>query len=247
MPVSYGQITTIVNARLDANPGNDRYLPEQDLIPAYNSAASRLQYGIGWALANRKGTEEILRDFAHIAIYQTDAFGSILIDDPAMPWTVANVAAIYVDPDLQVTGTVNPLPDNQSAYRGDLAWAGAGKPTHRVTLEQAPIIKTNASMRGNEVLASNPDRVTFAYYLQSGRAWIIPKSVMGRRIVAMAQIKKFVPMTTVNDSFDFPDYVAEFLATWALDFIAVKQDTQGLGVGAFAQKDIAQLFGWSTN
>lgn len=247
MPVLYNEIAPIIQARLDANEGSDRYLPEQDIIPAINSAISAFQTGIGWGLANRKGPEEALRDFTTIAIYQTDSFGSLVTDDPSMGYTVANILAMYANPELQVAGTVNPLPANQSQYRGDLAWAGAGDPVLRITLEQAANTKNNASMRGNEVLAAIPGRRTYAYYENAGRVWMLPKSIMGQQFVAMAQIEKFAPMVDVNSSVNLPQYMTEFIAAWALEFLSVKQDTQGLGVGNFAQRMVSAYFGWNVN
>lgn len=247
MPITYAQIEPIIFARLDANQGNDRYLPEQDIIPAINSAVSRIQSAAGWALANRKGPEEMLRDFTNIAIYQTDGFGGVLLDDPLLPYTVANVVAVYVNPDLQTSGTITPLPLTESRYRSDLSWAGAGEPVLRITLEQAANTKNNASMRGNEVLAAIPGRRTYAYYQNNGRVWVIPKSVMSQQFVAIAHIEKFQPMTSTSSSVNLPEFLTELVATWSLEFLAVKQDTQGQGVGAFAQKDAAQIFGWTTN
>lgn len=247
--VSYAQLAIPINARLDANPGSDRYLPEQDIIPGINSATARLQSALGWGLANRKAPEEALRDFITTAIYQTDAYGSILLDDPLMPWTVANIVAVYTNPDLQVPGTVNPLPDNQSQYRGDLLWAGPGEngAVQRVTQEQVPLIRRNASMRGNEVLANNPDRVSYSYYESSGRVWVLPKSVMGKKIIAVAQIEQFAPMTDTNSTVNVPQSMIQLLSSWALEYISWKQDPTGMGVGAFASKDAAQLFGFTVN
>jgi hypothetical protein len=230
---------------LDAE-SSDRYLPQQDMIPAINSAISRAQSALGWALANRKGSEEALRDFTRIAIYQTDLFGSVLTDDPSMGYTVANIVAMYANPELQAAGTINPQPSTVSQYRGDLAWAGAGDPVLRITLEQAANTKNNAFMRGNEVLAANPGRRTYAYYENAGRVWMLPKSICGQQFVAMAQIEKFDPMTSTASSVNLPQYMTNLLAAWACYYLSYKQGA-GETLGSLASRDAAELFNFTVN
>ena len=244
--ITYAELNVPISAGLDTENQTQRYLV-RNRIDAINSAISRCQSAGSFALANNKGSEELLRDMTTIAIYQTNAFGALVLDDPAMPWTVANVVAVYTNPDLQVPGTVNPLPDATSQYRADLAWAGAGDPVVRYTLEQVPNVKNNASMRGNEVLAAIPGRISHGYYENAGRVWVLPKSQMGRKIVAVAQIEKFAPMVDENSTVNLPNYMTQILSSWALEYLTWKQDPTMQGVGAYASKDAASLFGMTVS
>jgi hypothetical protein len=231
-------------ARLD-DQGSQRYLPDQDILPAINSGISRTQGAFGWALANRKGSEEAMRDFTRIAVFQTSDSGFINIGDPALGHTMANVLAVYPLPETVQPQTITP--NINSLVRSDLTFAGPTTPCQRVTLEMAPLIRNNASMRGNEVLANNASRRSWAYYLNNGVINLLPRSQALSKIAAVAYIKKFDNMTTTTSTVDMPPYMADILADWALYYIAVKQDSQGQGVGNFAEKDAAQLFGFSTN
>lgn len=244
MPITYAQLNVPISAGLD-DETTERYLL-RNRIDAINSAIARAQSAFGWALANRKGAEEALRDFTRIAIYQTDSFGSLVTDDPAMGYTVANIVALYANPELQTAATINPQPATTSQYRGDLAWAGAGDPVLRITLEQAANTKNNAFMRGNEVFASNPGRRTYAYYENSGRVWMLPKSIMGQQFVAMAQIEKFAPMVDENSSVNLPEYMTQTLSSWALQYLSWKQGV-GETLGSLSSKDAAELFNLSVN
>lgn len=242
--LTYGQIASIILDRLDAE-GSDRYLPDRDIIPSINSAVARVQSAFGWALANRKGSEEAMRDFTRIAVFQTSAQGFVLLDDPGLGHTMANVLALYPMPDTEQPPSILPAPS--SMLRPDLTFIGATVPCQRVTLEMVPVIRTNASMRGNEVLASNPRRRTWAYYLNEGRAYLLPRSQAGSILTGIAYIEKFLPMVNTSSTVNLPDYMAEQLAAWALTYIAWKQDPQGQGVGNLANKDAAELFGFSVN
>jgi len=231
-------------ARLD-DQGSQRYLPEQDIIPSINSGIGRLQSAFGWSLANRKGSEEAMRDFTRIAIFQTSSNGTILLADPLLGQTMANVLAVYPLPLTEQAQTIQPI--NNSAYRSDLSFAGPTTPCQRATLEQVPMIQSNASMRGNEVLALIPSRISWRYYLNQGSVWLLPRSQALRILAAIAYIQKFDPMTSTTSTVDIPEYTAEILASWALTYIAWKQDPQGQGVGNLASKDAAELFGFNVN
>ena len=120
-------------ARLD-DQGSQRYLPQQDILPAINSGISRTQSAFGWALANRKGSEEAMRDFTRIAVFQTSDSGFINIGDPALGHTMANVLAVYPLPETVQPQTITP--NINSLVRSDLTFAGPTTPCQRVTLER---------------------------------------------------------------------------------------------------------------
>jgi len=242
--LTYSQIAGVILSKLDAE-GSDRYLPEQDIIPAINSAVSRVQSAAGWALANRKGSEEMLRDMTRTAVFQTSPQGWILLDDPALSHTMANVMAIYPHPDTEQDQLI--LPNPASAYRDDLTFIGPTVPCHRVTVEMTPVIRDNGSMRGNEVMANNPKRRTWAYYLNQGRAYLLPKSQAESIIAAVVYIEKYARMVDTNGTVNLPEYMLEQVAAWALVYLAWKQDTQGQGVGNAAGQDAAALFQFSVN
>lgn len=231
-------------ARLD-DQGSQRYLPEQDIIPAINSAISRMQSAFGWALANRKGSEEAMRDFTRIAVFQTSDNGAIVLADPALGHTMANVLAVYPLPITPQAQTITPAVT--SLYRSDLTFAGPTTPCQRVTLEMAPMIKENSSMRGNERMMNIPSRLTWAYYLYQGAVNLLPRPKALTIIAAIAYIQQYAQMTDTNSTVDVPPYTAEILASWALSYIAWKMDTQGQGVGALASADASQLFGFGVN
>ncbi len=245
-------IWNTMQARLDAE-GSERYLPDQDIIPAINSAIQRAMTAVGWALANRKGSEEQLSELTNIKIFQTNSEGGVNLDDPSLGHGIWNVLGVYARPfTVEQNPPILPLPANQSQYRDSLSWSGSGDPVERVTLEEVPKIRTNIFRNGNEIMASNPNRVTFSYYIpgdasstsysSGGRELrILPKSVASTSLVAIAYLKTPSEVSDLTDQVEFPRSFLLALADWSLQYISYKQgDTATLHV--LASKDAAELF-----
>jgi hypothetical protein len=247
------EIWEIMKARLDAE-GSDRYLPDQDIIPAINTSIRRAATAIGWALANRKGSEEQLSELTFVRVFQTNSQGGVSLNDPSLGHGVWNVLGVYARPEVVGTPSINPIPQNQSQYRADLAWSGSGDPVERVTLEEVPKIRTNIFRNGNEILANNPNRVTFSYYIPGNASStnyssgprelrILPQSVTATSIVAIAYLKEPSEITSLTDSVEFPSSMKDTLASWALQNLAYKQG-DGTTLNILASQDAAQLFGF---
>jgi hypothetical protein len=241
MPISYADINVILENLLEDETSQRYETP--DRITGINQAISRAQTAIGWALANRKGSEEALREMTRIGIWQTNNFGSVLLDTPALGYTIANILAVYPNPALQAPIALTPTP--QSLYRPDGVWAGATKPARRVTLEQVPVIVNNSMMAGNEILAANPSRREWAYYLNNNSVYLLPRSQAGDIFVGIAHLEKFAPMTTITSTVNMPAYMTQTLAMWAFSYITWKTGDRG-SMGELASKDATELFSFST-
>jgi len=243
MPISYGQIDTILSEKLD-DERSQRYLVANRL-GGINSAISRMQSAVTYKLANRKGSEEIIRDMSKIGVWQTDTAGSFIIDDTALGKNVSNIVAIYPEAGLVQDRPVTPASDGR--FLVTAVWNGVGKAAKRVTAEEVPIIRDNALKEGNEVLAASPTRRKWAYYLNDGRAWLLPRSIAGRTFVAMVHIERFVPMTGITSTVDLPEYMTELLASWALEYISWKQGAGPDTLKTLASKDAAMMFAFNTD
>jgi len=244
-------IWNVMKARLDAE-GSDRYLPDQDIIPAINSSISRAMTAIGWALANRKGSEEALSELTRMRICQTNTEGGIDLNDASFGEGIWNVMGIYARPEVNGTPNILPLPAGSSRCRTELGWSGSGDPVERVTVEEVPKIRLNIFRNGNEVLASNPNRVTFSYYIPgnaSSTAYasgtrelrVLPKSVTSASLIGIAYLKDPGTVTVLTDQVSFPVSMTNTLASWALQYIAIKQG-DGTSLMPVAAKDGAELF-----
>jgi hypothetical protein len=269
--ITYTELKEVMAANLDAE-GSDRYLDVQDYVPAINSAISRAMTAVGWAMANRKGSEEALRDLTYVRIFQTNSEGGVAISSPAiltlLGHSIWNVLGVYAQPDT-VPPNASPTaqPDNVSLYRPDVAWSGSGSPVERVTLEEVPVLRNNAFLSGNEVLASAPKRRTFAYYIVGnasssnydtgmsfsgiGEIRVLPKSVTSKSLVAISYLSQPTELDANNYNLpttfiEFPQSMKRTLANWALQYISWKQG-DGTNLQMNAMKDAQELFQLTVN
>jgi hypothetical protein len=267
--ITYTELKEVMAANLDAE-GSDRYLDVQDYVPAINSAISRAMTAVGWAMANRKGSEEALRDLTYVRIFQTNSEGGVAISSPAilnlLGHSIWNVLGVYAQPDT-VPPNASPTaqPDNVSLYRPDVAWSGSGSPVERVTLEEVPVLRNNAFLSGNEVLASAPKRRTFAYYIVGnasssnydtgmgfsgiGEIRVLPKSVTSKSLVAISYLSQPTELDAnnyLNATIEFPQSMKRTLANWALQYISWKQG-DGTNLQMNAMKDAQELFQLTVN
>lgn len=260
--ITYTELKEVMAANLDAE-GSDRYLDVQDYVPAMNSAISRAMTAVGWAMANRKGSEEALRDLTYVRIFQTNSEGGVAISSlvPALGHSIWNVLGVYAQPET-VPSNASPTAqqDNVSLYRPDVAWSGSGSPVERVTLEEVPVLRNNAFLSGNEVLASAPKRRTFAYYIVGnassnnydsgiGEIRVLPKSVTSNSLVAISYLSQPTELDAnnyPNATIEFPQSMKRTLANWALQYISWKQG-DGTNLQMNAMKDAQELFQLTVN
>ena len=114
------------------------------------------------------------------------------------------------------------------------------------------MIRTNFLRNGNEVFASNENRVTFSYYIigdasstgyvtGGSELRILPQSVMGKKFVAMSYLREPTFMVDENSEVEFPKSFLQTLVEWALEDATVRQG-DGPTMNQSAQQDAVTLF-----
>lgn len=114
------------------------------------------------------------------------------------------------------------------------------------------MIRDNMMRNGNEVLAGNPKRVSFAYYIigdgssstyasGSSELRVLPQSQTGKALVAISYIKEPTMMTDDNSVVEFPKSFLQTLVGWAVDMATIRQG-DGPTMNQSAKDDAAQLF-----
>jgi len=248
--ITYAELSTLLDVQLDDRI-SQRYRPLVR-IDAMNSAVNRATSALGWAMANRKGPEEALRELTLMRIFQTNSQGGINLNDPSLGHVVWNVLGVYAQPEVVGSASILPLDPNLSAYRDDLAFSGSGQPVERVTLEEVPMIRNNFLRNGNEIMASNPNRITFSYYIigdasSTGYASggselrVLPQSQTGRKLIAMSYVKQPSLFVDTTSTVEFPQSFKQTLADWTLQYLAGPQG-DGTTLYGTSQQDAAQLF-----
>ena len=253
------ELDELIDAGLDAT-GSQRYLFDQDKKPAINSAISRAITAGGWALANRKGSEEMLWELKEDKIFQSNFFGGIAINDalPALGHTVWNVLAVYAEPEVSPPITVVSGQPNQTIVYPNNVARGSKFPVQRMTAEQVAVANTNIFMSGNETLAATPMR-TYGYYYMGNRAtsqniiqatqgeiFITPRSLASRKLFWVSYLRTPAAITAITDNIDLPRSFMRTLASWALEYLSFKQG-DGTTLNSVASKDAGMLFNFQVD
>lgn len=193
------EVVNAASQQVDAE-ASQRYLPDQDWLPAINAAYRRAMAACTFALANRKGSEEQLSELKVDLLFRTNGVGAIDIGgarsalNPAQvngfkPWSVL---AVYAEPERYSLLPQAPLPAWPIPPNGSLTyyWDGGSSrpaasrfPVHRHTAEELAVLATNIAMSGNEVLAlsssGQPGKMRSYAYAIAGDQHSINESIPG--------------------------------------------------------------------
>lgn len=264
--IPYQQLADLIlsGVGVDAE-GSGRYRPDNDIIPAINSAVSRSVYAGNYMLANRKESEMMMSELQETRIIQSNSLGGVALDgiitSALVPydkqiWTVLGFIA---EPATNIPGVVLG-PTESTILRTDLAYRPGGeneRPVKRVTIEQVARLRNDMEMPGNEVLAGGPMR-EYAYCMVGDRTdsdsvisgsrevILLPNSISSRKLFAMSYLRMPQQISTTTESIDMPLSSLRILADWALEYLSWKQG-DGTTLNIVSSKDAAQLFNMTAN
>lgn len=232
---------------LDAE-GSDYYRDDLDYIPAINAAINWLTSVVNLTLGGDKLGEEFFRDIAYSGIFQTNNYSRVsLTTFPTEPWTILSVFPL---PTVGITNVPAPtvLP-TQSAYRPDKKYINSTEDCKRLTIEEWSRNKDNpfeAGYGGNSI-ANVLKRYCYLspYNHTDNNSGNISQEIEIRpaipnQFVAVFWVKKPVPITTINDSIEFPSSTFQLLFNKALQYIGYKQG-DGTTITTATQADMQLL------
>ncbi len=236
-----------MTSTLDAE-GSSRYRFDQDFKPAINSAIDWIVLVFNAAFANKKLSEENLKELIKNSIWQANGFSRIYFDEVALGhkiWTILNISP---EPSVFPVTVPPALVDNsKSVYRGDLTLTSSDHSAKRLTLEQWNENRKNIFTAGNETLSN--DFKTYAYlnhqdyrstgYLAGGSEVEVRPSISSQ-FVSLSYLKVPDEVTVIGDSVEFPETVFNLIYQKALNFIAHKQGDQTT-LFAVTDRDVNQL------
>ena len=239
MAILANDIWVAMQAILD-DEGSQRYLPDQDVIPAINGGVRSFNALVGAIFAENKGGEEMFREITMTRCFQTNAYSGLVLTEAQLGHKVWSIAAIYAEPTtVPASPTISQVNDWESLYRSDVTFRKAGKfAVRRITLEQLSLTEANRFMPGTEILANGPRR-NYAYVIIGNRAsdgftpsdveiQLVPESISGRRIIAVSYLKGVDPITSLTDSIPYPASAFQLIRNLALNEVSQKQGAQPL-------------------
>ena len=221
--------------------GTQRYLPDTNIIPSINAGVRQFNALVqGLTLAERKGSEELLREITYLRVFQTNDLGGVVLDEAQLGHKVWSINAVYPRPVTEPADAQPlPIPADQSQWRNDVTVRRPGKYRGaRITLEQAPDTEMSKFMPGSEKMA-NSLMPSFAYYIVGDRTtdnWVsggaeivvLPESIMGKKLVGISYMKGVDPITSLNDNIPYPAIAFKMLQELSLNEISIRQGARPL-------------------
>lgn len=244
--ISVQTVIERIESVLDAE-GSDRYTFTEDYGPAINSAVEWIQAVFNKAFADKKLTEEDLKELVKTTIFQTNQFSRIYLDQ--MNDDIWSLLRINPEPtvhpsDATITAQNNP---EDSLWRQDLSYIKSKYSAKRLTLEQWEENVDNIFEAGNERMLNSFKSyayLNFSNYASSGYNVVGPEVEIRPEIpnefVGVTYLKYPTPVTSENDSLELPKSLTNLVCLKAENFISFKQG-DNTNLYMVTTKDVADL------
>lgn len=246
--ISVQSIVDRVESILDAE-GSDRYTFNEDYKYAINSSVEWLQSVFNKAFADKKLTEENLKDLIRVAVYQTNAYSRVRLDDPSLGLFIWSILKINPKPSVYPdNATVDILAEDYlSKYRDDVSFIKSNFSAKRLTTEQWEESNDNIFEAGNSKMLEsfinyaylNPQDYTSSSYAPGG-AEVEVKPSVPNEFIAVTFLKYPTPIDLITDEIEFPKSLLNLVVQKALNFISMKQGDQ-TNLYAVSTRDIQTL------
>ena len=244
--ISVQTVIQRLDAVLDAE-GSDRYTFDQDYKSAINSSVEWLQAVFNKAFADKKLTEEDLKELIKVTVFQTSQYSRInldLIDD-----SIWSVLRINPEPIVHPSGSTITPTDNpyDSLWRKDLSFIKSKHSAKLLTLEEWDENSDNVFKAGNSRLLNSFKKygyLNFANYSGDNYDVLGPEIEIRPEIpnefVGVTYLKYPTPVATENDFIEFPKSLLNLVYQKAANFISYKQGDQ-TNLYTVTDKDVGTL------
>lgn len=224
-------VQTIVDrclSLLDAE-GSDRYLFDQDFKPAINLTKDWVVAVFNKAFADKKLSEENLKELIKTNVWSTSAYSRVNIDPAnANIWSILSVIPKpTVHPDT-ATPTVGAQPYD-SNFEPDVSYVKSDFSAKRLTVEEWNENKNNIFEAGN--IIPTVSFTEYAYLSQgdySSTSYTSDKEIEVRpeipnEFVAITYLKYPTEITLVGDNLEFPETLTDLIVNKVLNYVSFKQ------------------------
>jgi len=246
--ISVQTVIQRIESVLDAE-GSDRYTFEEDYKPAINSSVEWLQAVFNKAFADKKLTEENLKELIRVKVFQTNQFSRINISQ--LPDSVWSLMRINPEPELYPSNPAIQTPTNvaQSILRNDLTYIRSKYSAKRLSLEQWEENYDNIFEAGNISLGDTfksyaylnfADYGSTSYNANGPEIEIRPYVVVG--FIGVTYLKYPTPIQNDTDNIEFPESLINLVYQKAANFISYKQGDQ-TNLYSITDKDVRDLVG----
>lgn len=243
--ISVQSVVDKMKSALDAE-GSDRYLFDQDFKPAINHSKDWLIAVFNKAFADRKLSEEVLRELIISRIYQTNSFSRVSINlSGDSVWSILRVnPEPVVYPESSITQTTNSY---ESFHRSDLSYIKSNYSAKRLTLEQWEENRNNVFEAGNESLLNSFKSYAYlnasnynsdSYNASSHEIEVRPE--VPNELIGVSYLRYPTDVSVITEDLPFPKNLTELIVQKALNFISFKQG-DATNLNSVTSKDISIL------
>lgn len=246
--ISVQTIVDRIESPLDAE-GSDRYRFDNDYKPAINQSVEWLISVFNKAFADKKLTEENLRDLIRTVVYQTSLYSRVKIDNAGMNAAVWSLLKVNPEPVVYPsTATVNVLTnDFDSQFRNDVSFIKSDFSAKRLTSEQWEDKNKNIFQAGNLTLSNDFKQYAYldysnysstAYTVDGPEIEINPE--IPNQFVGIQFLKYPTQIALITDNVEFPESLTNLVVQKSLNFISFKQGDQ-TNLYAVTSRDVQTL------
>lgn len=218
---------------LDAE-GSDRYLFEQDFKPAINSSIEWLVAVFNKVFADKKLSEENLRELIRTKIFLASGFSRVNLEKDAVGDSIWSIMRVVPNPEVspEYSPEVNGC-DKKSKLLEDLLYVKGNHSAKRLTLEEWEENNKNIFEAGNEI-SIDESLLTYAYLnigdysstkYSNGKEIEIRPDV-SKKLIGITYLKYPNIVSDISDNLPFPESMTDIIYQKALNFISYKQGDQ---------------------
>jgi hypothetical protein len=220
-----------VTSILDAE-GSDRYLFDQDFKPAINLTKDWVVAVFNKAFADKKLSEENLKELVKTKVWTTSTFSRINIDPSVINvWSILGIIpkpTVYPAASIPTVG-VNP---DTSTLETGVSYISSEFSARRLTVEEWNENKNNVFEAGNNVLTTsfteyaylNQGDYSSTNYTTAGEIEVRPS--VPTEFVAITYLRYPLDINVIGDSIEFPQTLTDLVVNKVLNYISFKQGDQ---------------------
>jgi hypothetical protein len=224
---------------------SDRYLFNQDIMPAINGAMEILVTMFNEAFAANKLTPECLRELSKVKIWQCNQYSRFSIDPADIGGEIWTITSIYPLPVTnQGASSATPTDKSESQFRGDLSFVSSNYSCKRLTLEEWNTNALNIFTPGNDLLKGGlqdyayldpNDYTSTSYTGNPAQIEYTIRPAIPNGLVAVGYVKYPKQVALISDSIEFPQLLTDLIVDLSLSKISFKQGDQTSLYGVTSQ------------
>lgn len=246
--ITVSDLIVRIQSALDAE-GSDRYRFDRDHRPAINYSVEFLISLFNAAFAEKKLSEENLRELVRTRIWQTSKYSRIYFDPADTQGEIWSIIRVAPEPltDPSISPLVNPMPEN-SMFVPNVLFVRSEWAANRLTAEEWNDGVKNIFMPGNTILTNEFKEYAYQNFIGSkpgntpanSRPEIEIRPYLDNQFVAVTYLVYPTPIVLETDEIMLPKSLTNFMVDECLNFISLKQG-DGTNLYSITREKIANL------